>query len=200
PKGSGVGIILKKDTVGKHIYAQHLYSGRVINIKLKLKGKIDISITAVYGNADSSNKTTREKITKLIRQNIYTFPGKLNIIAGDFNEDPHHHTSTQILDLLNSNWLHTIPHSDPNAYTWSNSTGTRRILDHIFASENFLMVKCHSEITNVSQYFDTNHKAIINSVYIPHILNLNRNALRKTRRKKNHTEEILDNRHNIQTH
>ena len=90
PKGSGVGIILKKDTVGKHIYAWWSYLGRVINIKLKLKGKIDISISAVYGNADSSDKTTREKITKLVKQHIYTSPGKLNIIAGDFNEDPHH--------------------------------------------------------------------------------------------------------------
>src|SRR6185295_17034401 len=113
---------------------------------------------------------------------------------------PQHHVNTQIIDLLNSNWLHSIAHSDPNTYTWSNSTGTCRTLDHIFMSEEFLTVKCHTEITDVSQYFDTDHRAIINSVHILHILNLNRNALRKTRRKKNHTEEILDNRHNIQTH
>ena len=67
-------------------------------------------------------------------------------------------------------------------------------------SEEFLTVKCHTEVTNVLQYFDTDHRTIINSVYILHILNLNRNALRKTRRKKNYIEEILDNRHNIQTH
>ena len=94
-KDSGVGVILRKDTVGKHIYAQHLYLGRFINIRLKFKGKKDISISAIYGNANSSDKVTKEKITKLIRQHIYTSPEKLNIVGGNFNEDPQHHTNTQ---------------------------------------------------------------------------------------------------------
>ena len=121
-------------------------------------------------------------------------------MAGDFNEDPYHHANTQIIDLLNNNWLHSIDHSDPKAYTWSNSSGTERLLDHIFMSEDFLVVNCNTDIVDVSQYFDTDHRAIINSIHIPHILNLSRNALRKTRRKKNHTEKILDNKHNVQTH
>ena len=98
PKGSGVGVILRKDTVRKHIYAQHLHLGRFINIRLKFKSKKDISISTIYGNADSSNKVTKEKITKLIRQHIYTSPGKLNIVSGDFNEDPQHH----VIGLLGS--------------------------------------------------------------------------------------------------
>jgi len=81
-------MILKKDTVRKHIYAQQSHLGRFINVRLKLKGKKDISISAIYGNADSSDKVTKGKITKLIKQHIYTSPGKLNIVAGDFNEDP----------------------------------------------------------------------------------------------------------------
>ena len=110
-------VILRKDTVGKHIYAQHLHLGRFINIRLKFKGKKDISISAIYGNANSSDKVTKEKITKLIRQHIYTSPGKLNIVGGDINKDPQHHINTQIIDLLNSNWLHSIAHSDPDTYT-----------------------------------------------------------------------------------
>ena len=72
PKSSGVSVILRKDTVRKYIYAQHLHLERFINIRLKFKGKKDISILAIYGNADSSDKATKEKITKLIKQHIYT--------------------------------------------------------------------------------------------------------------------------------
>ena len=60
PKSSGVSIILKKDTVRKHIYVWQSHLGRFINVRLKLKEKKNISISAIYGNADSSDKATKK--------------------------------------------------------------------------------------------------------------------------------------------
>ena len=200
PKGSGIGIITKKDTIGKHIYAKHIHLGRFINIRLKLKGKKDISISGVYANADASDRNTKGKIVNLIKSHIYTSPGKLNIVAGDFNEDPSHHTRTDIIDLLDNSSLHHIASSDPDTYTWSNHEGTRRVLDHMYMSEELLMVKCYTDIVDTSQYFRTDHKAVMNTICISHITNLPGNARRKTRRKKNHSEDVLDNKHNILTH
>ena len=66
PKGTGVSLILKKNTIRKHIYKHHTLQDRAINIRLKLKGKIDISITGIYGPADHSDKETKEKTLNFI--------------------------------------------------------------------------------------------------------------------------------------
>src|SRR5205807_1735999 len=74
------------------------------------------------------------------------------------------------------------------------------MLDHIYMSEELLMVRCYMDIINTLQYFRTDHRAVVNTICTLHIINLPSNARRKTRRKKNHSEDILDNKHNILTH
>ena len=118
PKGTGVGIIIKKNTIGKHIFKKDILNGRAINIRLKLKGKIDISITGTYGPADHADRETKDRVISFIDKHILTSPNKHNIVAGDLNEDPEHHTNTPILDLLTSNQLSDIPvQNDEEVYT-----------------------------------------------------------------------------------
>jgi hypothetical protein len=201
PKGSGVGLIIKKNTIGKHIYHRENLKGRAINIKLKLKGKIDISITGLYGPADHSDKETKEKTIKFIDKHILTSPSKYNIIAGDFNEDPFQHENTPIIELITNKSLCNIPLNDENeAYTWHNSSGTKRLLDHIYMSHNLLDIKGFAEIKYTSSTLQTDHEALINTIDISMLTNSQGPAVRRQRRKKNQAEQIIDSRKNTTSH
>src|SRR4051812_28704134 len=48
-KGSGVAIISKNETIGKHIYKHNSVKGRVLTVYCKYKGKKTIIITGIYG-------------------------------------------------------------------------------------------------------------------------------------------------------
>src|SRR5438270_9555656 len=43
PKGSGVSIITKKETVGKHHYKTTILEGRIIQMHFRFKGKITVT-------------------------------------------------------------------------------------------------------------------------------------------------------------
>ena len=51
PKGSGVAIITKKSTIGKHEYKTQTIKGRLITVFYKFKGKHTFTITGIYGPA-----------------------------------------------------------------------------------------------------------------------------------------------------
>ena len=65
PKRTGVSLIIKKNTIGKHIYKNTTLKGRAINLRLKLKGKIDISISSIYGPANHSDKKAKNRLSTL---------------------------------------------------------------------------------------------------------------------------------------
>ena len=58
-KESGVGIIINKNTLEKHIYSHLEIPGQLLQIRLR---KITITITGVYGPADKSDKKTKNTI------------------------------------------------------------------------------------------------------------------------------------------
>src|SRR5947209_6809246 len=167
-KGTGVNLIIKKNTIGKHIYKNNILKGRAINIRLKLKGKIDISISGIYGPADHSDKKNKDQTLNFIRQNILTSPNKHNIVLRDFNEDPNKHNTCPIVDLLISKNLHSTLYQDEEAYTWQNSQGTKRLLDHIYMSTRFLDIQTVPTIEQVSHILQTDHEAPICEVNISH--------------------------------
>jgi heat shock protein HspQ len=201
PKGTGVGIILKKSTVGKHIFKTEFQLGRIIQAQLKFKGKITITITGIYGPADHSDKTTKTAIIHAIHNSIHPKEKHFHILAGDLNEDNEHHTHTPILDMLAQVNLHNAnSEMHYNTPTWSNNNGIERQLDHIYLSGELCSNGVHTSIENTNKYFDTDHKAVITTIGINQIISEQSNAKRTRRRKKNHKEEILDNTHNTEVH
>jgi len=88
PKGSGVGVIFKHATLGKHNYTQTDISGRLIHASLKFKGKITIHVIGIYGPADHSDKDTKDKIIHYLNRNVRYTNNTYYIIAGDLNEAP----------------------------------------------------------------------------------------------------------------
>src|SRR5947209_15115847 len=171
PKGTGVGLIIKKNTIGKHIYKNNFLKGKAINLRLKLKGKIDISISGIYGPADHSDKESKEQTLNFIKQNILTSPNKHNIVIGDLNEDPNNHSNCPIINLLTNKNLYPTQYQDEEAYTWQNSQGTKRLLDHIYLSAEFLDIQTTSNIEQVSHFLQTDHEAPTCEVNMSHFSN-----------------------------
>src|SRR5439155_8194450 len=71
PKSTGIGIILKKSTVGKHKFKVEHHLGRIIQTYLKFKEKITITITGIYGPADYLDKETKKTLIHIIHNTDY---------------------------------------------------------------------------------------------------------------------------------
>src|SRR5882724_11240080 len=138
PKGTGVGIILNRNKIGKHEYRTEFLFGRIFTVFTKFKGKITCQITGVYAPAsqETEEKSTKEKIINYLRH--LTFDRNiLNIVAGDFKEDPEKHNNANIIEALEGNGLYNLNQNIDNAnFTWMNSQGTIHMLDYIFVTEN----------------------------------------------------------------
>ena len=196
-KGSGVGIIIKRETIGNHIYKHQSIKRRCITIYCKFKGKKTISITGIYGPA-AHNPETRTTIQTIINH-IHTIPtGDKNthhIFLGDFNEDPTEHSHTPILDeLLSTDRMNLTEFLAPGAYTWSNYRDTRRTLDHIITSPELLPRSANIYTNTVHEHFETDHLAVITLLDLNHILLESSGAKRRRRRKDSHP--ILDKEKN----
>src|SRR6266487_3898728 len=201
PKGSGIGIITKKSTVGKHHFLTQNPNGRILQTYFKFKGKIDLVILGIYGPANHTDKTSKNKITHHINNFIHNKEKTFYILAGDLNEDPEQHSHTPIIDRLNAKGLHTTYTDDHKQIpTWTNTSGTNRQLDHIYMSTNLFFNNTDTNIKSTEKFFQTDHMAVITNINTSHILREQSLAKRKTRRKKNFAEEILDNTNNTQDH
>jgi len=201
PKGSGVGIITKKSTVGKHHFLNRSPNGRILQAHFKFKGKIDLIIIGIYGPANHADKTSKKEIIQHINSNIHNKEKTHYIVAGDLNEDPEQHPHTPIIDQLTTKGLHTTYTDDhKQTPTWTNSSGTHRRLDHIYLSAGLFFNGTSTCIESTERFFQTDHLAVVTDFNANHILIEQSLAKRKIRRKKNLTEEVLDNFNITQTH
>src|SRR6266487_3107947 len=131
-KSTGIGIILKKSTVGKHKFKVEHHLGRIIQTHLKFKGKITITITDIYRPADHSDKETKNTLTHIIHNTIHNKEKHLHIVTGDLNEDDLHHTHTPILNILTSKGLYNANADNyPPPSTWTNHHPINTIDFHI---------------------------------------------------------------------
>jgi exonuclease III len=87
PKGTGVEIILKKSTVGKHKFKTEHHLGKILQIHFKFKEKITIIITGIYSPADNSNKKTKNTLLHTIHNTIHKKEKHFHIVANNLNED-----------------------------------------------------------------------------------------------------------------
>ena len=191
PKGSGVGIILNRDKIGRHEYRFEHHYGRLITVYTKFKGKITCQITGVYAPAspEPTEKHTKEKIINYLRT-LTSDDTKLNIVAGDLNEDPDHHTCTNIIDTLGGNGLYNMNQNlDSTDFTWKNNSGTMRMLDYIFVSND--MAALETNITTISSlsYFNSDHRIVLARLELDHIL-LNNSRARNCRH-QHCTEKVI---------
>jgi len=193
PKGSGVGIILNRDKIGKHKYRFEYHYGRLITVYTKFKGKITCQITGVYAPASTelTEKLTKEKIINHLRT-LTSDDTKFNIVAGDFNEDPDHHTCTNIMDALGGNGLYNMNQNLDNAdFTWKNTSGTMRMLDYIFVSNDMAALETNIQTIGSINYFNSNHRIVLARIELDHILHATSRAM--NHRHQHCTEKVICN-------
>ncbi|HXF29103.1 MAG TPA: endonuclease/exonuclease/phosphatase family protein [Chlamydiales bacterium] len=160
--------------MGKHEYRFEHHYGRLITVYTKFKGKITCQITGMYApaSAEPTEKLTKEKIINHLRT-LTSDDTKLNIVAGDFNEDPDHHTHTctNIIDTLRGNGLYNMNQNLDNAdFTWKNNSGTMRMLDYIFVSNDMAALETNITTIGSLNYFNSDHRIVLARLELDHIL------------------------------
>jgi endonuclease/exonuclease/phosphatase family metal-dependent hydrolase len=118
-----------------------------------------------------------------------------HIFAGNFNEDPNIHICTPLLDTLTTKTnINLTEFLNPNTYTWTNYRNTHRILDYILTSPVLTTRRTSIKTNTTSDYFETDHLAVIVISDLTHILFKN-NGVKKRKRHK-HNQPILDQTRN----
>src|SRR5579859_3568530 len=161
PKGSGVGIIIKK-SISKYIHNVKKYKGRIIILELLLKGKIKFSIMNVYiptPNPIRSKEEILDLYSYIINEiNNVNISNGYNIIIRDFNLNYEKFSLIrkksiiywlyQILSQINNKDHHDLieilysPHSLSNnsldTYFPPDTTKSSSRIDYIFTLTNLL--------------------------------------------------------------
>jgi len=149
-------------------------------------------------SAEPTEKLTKEKIVNYLRT-LTSDDTKLNIVAGDFNEDPDHHTCTHIMDTLSGNGLYNMNQNLDNAnFTWRNTSGTMRMLDYIFVSNDMAALETNIQTISAINYFNSDHRIVLARIELDHIL-VNTSRARN-RRHQHCTEKIICNEKTKTTH
>ena len=98
------------------------------------------------------------------------------MVAGDFNEDPDHHTCTNIIDTLGSNGLYNMNQNlDSADFTWKNNSGPMRMLDYISVSNDMAALETNITTIGFLNYFNSDYRIVLARLELDHILFNNNN-------------------------
>ena len=186
-----MGIILNRNTLGKHYYKHYQSSTNVLKISLRFKGKTTVNIIGVYGPAGNTNEHTKDldSILRTIKKHINPTHNQFYIVGGDFNEDPDQSRTTKIIDALYYKGLvKANANHNGHIHTWNNPRGENRALDHIFSSGELLTDVSSNLI--ISPNFPTDHLAVV-VVFKANTIIFNR----KHRTPRNKNSNQLDTKH-----
>ncbi|KAG9288226.1 hypothetical protein G9A89_021257 [Geosiphon pyriformis] len=104
------------------------------------------------------------------------FKDKLSVIVLGLYADASSGTRFCLdLDLANSFSAHLLI----KASIWSNSRDAKKTIDYIFVNDSLFLAVTGQIVASVSDYFDTNHKAVVMLVGLGGLLDVQLNGLRK---------------------
>jgi Endonuclease-reverse transcriptase len=178
PNGSGVAIIINR-TLAPHIHQISETAGRCITIHLKFAGKITLTITGIYNQANK-NKNTGHSITKHLQHHHQH--STHSIIGGDFNESI---TKPRIL----LKWIKKMKYvnlakifKQTQTPTWSNGM-THSTIDFIWTSHNLAIHSNQFIINSTNHFFNSDHQAISTKIDFTSISRQIHPKLKRKRRK-----------------
>jgi exonuclease III len=153
--GSGIAIIINKD-ISPHIHRIEEVPGRCITIQLKFKGRITITISAIYYQADRNKIVARKIIRHLESQHQNSTH---SIIAGDFNEP--NQKPKELIKWCKRNQLSNAARlfGQEHKQTWTNRT-SQSTIDYIWTSNNLAQKIESFSIRSTTQYYSSDHKMI----------------------------------------
>ncbi|CAB5154977.1 unnamed protein product [Rhizophagus irregularis] len=166
---NGVGIIMD-NTIAKHVQIVKGYFGRLLHVKLFVKGNVRLSILVIYNYANNTEKENTlelyKEIERIIKEEL-KFNARI-VISGDFNVN---------FDIYHSNLLF---HDKP-LNTWRRNDSASRI-DYIWVHYNIIPDLVYAS-TNKPHIIQTDHSTI--ATYFSLIDIFNKTALATKKRHNN---------------
>ncbi|KAG9300033.1 hypothetical protein G9A89_018310 [Geosiphon pyriformis] len=156
--GAGVMIVVNFSLV-KHICKVSKMPSQLLSIKLLFKNKLSVSILGLYAGASlvvwfSQASEINFLIVKAINESFFV------ILGGDFNEDGSRKCASfkKCLELgLVNSLIGSLAIRMP---IWMNFRGVMKTIDYVFVSLNLVNSLVHRSVSDVGDYFDTDHQAV----------------------------------------
>ncbi|KAG9288206.1 hypothetical protein G9A89_020512 [Geosiphon pyriformis] len=167
--GAGVAIIIN-NSLARHVSKIEEVPGRIISVHLLFKGRVLVSIIGLYACASSGDQFEQTfNVNSFIAQVVNA--SSFVVLGSNFNECSSKKSASYgfCLNLGLVNFFGG--HSLAGAFTWSNSKGVKKVINHILVSKFLILAVASHKIGSVSEFFDTNHKAVSVSVSLGGLLN-----------------------------
>ncbi|KAG9294988.1 hypothetical protein G9A89_017782 [Geosiphon pyriformis] len=156
--GAGVMIIVNSSLV-KHVYKVSEVPDQLLFIRLLFKNKLLVSILGLYAGASLVVWFSQAgKINSLIAKTVNEF--SFVILGGNFNENGFQKCVSfkKCLELGLVNSL--IGSLAIRMLTWANFRGATKTINYVFVSLNLVNSLVHCGVSDVSDYFNTDHQAV----------------------------------------
>ncbi|KAG9295929.1 hypothetical protein G9A89_006668 [Geosiphon pyriformis] len=167
--GAGVAIFVN-DSLACHVFKVEEVKGKVLSICLLFKNKLSVSIIGLYacvsgGDHFAQAFVINSFIADTVNKSIFV------VLGGDFNKD----NSVKRVSLRKCLGLGLVNvfggHSLARIPTWSNSRGISKVLDYILVSDSLISAVVNHDVGFVSEFFDTDHLAVLMSIGLDGLLN-----------------------------
>ncbi|KAG9299065.1 hypothetical protein G9A89_020378 [Geosiphon pyriformis] len=175
--GAGVMIVVNS-SLAKYVCKVSEVPGWLLSIRLLFKNKFSVSILGLYAGASlvvwffQAGKIN-SLIAKAINESFFV------ILGGDFNEDGSwkciSFKKCLELGLVNS----LIGSLAVRLPTWANSKGVMKTINYVFVSPNLVNFLVHYGVSDVGNYFNTDHQAVSIFMGLGGLLNTHLFSLRK---------------------
>ncbi|KAG9292020.1 hypothetical protein G9A89_017919 [Geosiphon pyriformis] len=146
--GAGIAIVMNV-SLAHHVSKVEEIPGRVISVQLLFKGKLSVTVLGLYAGASSGARFGQaSEVNSLIAKAVNS--SNFVILGGDFNENGSGRSASfkfcLSLGLVNS------------------FVGVGKMIDYIFVGGNLSSAVAGHQVVSVSDFFNTNHKAVVVSV------------------------------------
>ncbi|KAG9289140.1 hypothetical protein G9A89_022449 [Geosiphon pyriformis] len=175
--GAGVAIFVN-DSLVRHVSKVKEVKGRVLSIHLLFKNKLSVSVIGLYACASGGDHFAQASvinsfITDTVNKSSFV------VLGGDFNEDNlvkgvslRKCLGLDLVNVFGGHSLARIP-------TWNNSRGISKVLDYILVNDSLISVVVDRDVGFVSEFFDTDHLAVLMSIGLGGLLDAHLNSICK---------------------
>ncbi|KAG9286820.1 hypothetical protein G9A89_012370 [Geosiphon pyriformis] len=152
--------------------------GHVILVCLLFKGKVSVSIVGLYACAFPGDQFGQAPsinffIDWMVNSNNFV------VLGGNFNKGKSIRSVSfgfcSSLGLVNSFGGHSLA----EAFMWSNLRSIEKIIDHVFVSESLISAVASNKVEFVTEFFDTDHRAVSVSVSLDGLLDMRLASIHK---------------------
>ncbi|KAG9290639.1 hypothetical protein G9A89_011602 [Geosiphon pyriformis] len=171
-------VIIMNSLLARHVSKIEEIPDQVILVRLLFKDKLSVIVLGLYtGASPGIHFRQASEVNSFIAKavNVSNFV----VLGENFNENESGRSASYGfclgLGLVNS----LAGHQLAKASTWSNSRGIEKTIDYILVSENLFSAVAKHWVGSVSEFFDIDHKAVMVSVSLGGLLDVQLNSLCK---------------------